>query len=183
MSRSDQLISPKTPGLLTRAELGLHLQVGRNEIPKILARFELSPVERHFPWRSIWRQLLGLAPADEEQELWLQQQLQTIDWVARQTGSAASTVRRKLREGSFDYPAPAVDLGDRQVASRSRRWIPAQILARKRGERVPVFSSVEPFQRVGEELMGNSGGYILSEDQAPNNVFAAMIQHNAQAAR
>lgn len=173
------LITPRTPGLLTREEFASYLQVGINEIPIIVVRFELEPVEGRFPWRSIWRQVMGIEPADPEQEQLLRQQLQGIGWVARQVGRGASTVRRKVREGRFEYPAPVVDLGNPEIDSRLKRWLPAQILARKRGDDVPVFSTVEPVRRADAGQNTASDGQEELAGGPENNVFAEIIRAGA----
>jgi hypothetical protein len=181
MLHAPSIIEPRTPGLLSRRELQDYLNVGKNALPGIEARFNLAPVENHFPWRTIWRQVLRLEPADDEDALLLREQLQPIDWVARRIGGSPSSVRAKLRDGSFGYPWPVVDLGAADVVSRSRRWIPAQIRAAILGDPAPSFTSVEPIPRDPEPTAGprdarQAGGGIASSD----NAFARMVRNNAK---
>lgn len=138
-----EVIAPKTPGLLTRTELADYLHTSRNAIPSIIDRFGLVPVEDRFAWRVIWRQVLGLEPDGPEQEALLRQSLQPIDWVAARIGKRPSTVRNRLRAGRFAFPA-AVELGDPKTAPRSRRWIPASVLARCQGIEPPAFKTIRP---------------------------------------
>lgn len=173
------VIVPKTAGLLTRRELCAYLQVGVNEIPRILERFGLEPVEGGFPSRSVWRQVLGVEPVDEDQERLLMQPLQDINWVARQVGRGVSTVRAKVRGGRFEYPAPIVDLGDPKKTSRMKRWVPEQILARKLGDAVPVFRAVEPLRRDDWPRSAPGDGPKSPAEAAANNAFAEMIRSNA----
>jgi hypothetical protein len=184
MPHAPSIIEPRTPGLLSRGELQDYLNVGKNALPGIAERFNLAPVENHFPWRTIWRQILGLQPADEEEVALLREQLQPIDWVARRIGGSQSTVRTKVRGGTFDYPGPAVDLGRPGVASRSRRWIPAQIRAAIDGDTVPLFTPVEPIPRDPDgtampvDARPGAGGIAAS-----HNAFAEMVRHNALKSR
>ena len=149
-------IVPGAPGLLTRQELADLVNVGINEVPSLLGRFHLTPIEGRFPVRSVWRQVLGVEPQDDDEAALLMEQLQPITWVAAQIGKAPSTVRSKLREGTFEYPAPIADLGDPEKTSRSRRWLPEQIRAARRGDPVPTFRAVEPLRPEVESTHASS---------------------------
>jgi hypothetical protein len=146
MPLSIKLIVPETPGLLTRQEFVDWLNVGINEVPRLLGRFHLTPIEGRVPVRSAWRQLLRVEPTDDDEARVLMEQLQPITWIAAQIGRAPSTVRNKLSKGAFEYPGPIVDLGDPEKIGRSRRWLPAQVRAARRGDAVPTFRTVEPFR-------------------------------------
>lgn len=173
-------IVPKTPGLLTRQELADLMNVGINEVPRLLDRFHLTPIEARFPVRSVWRQVLGVEPRDEDEAALLMEQLQPITWVAAQVGKASSTVRSKLSEGTFEYPGPIADLGDAQKTSRSRRWLPAQIRAARRGDPVPVFRAVEPLR---PDARATAEPASEPAPEAVNNAFAEILRLNAEKSR
>jgi hypothetical protein len=173
-----------TPGLLNRVELARYLNVGRNEIPAILRRFAIEPVAGRFPWRSVWRQVLRVEPHDEVQEALLRQQLQKIGWVAAAVQRAPSTVRRRVADDGIGYPAPAVDLGDPEVRSRSRRWIPALILAHQQGRPLPVFRIVEPIEAVASPTTGPGGEPgPAALGTAATSAFAEILRLKAASSR
>ncbi|WP_297976221.1 hypothetical protein [uncultured Amaricoccus sp.] len=173
-------IVPKTPGLLTRQELADLVNVGINEIPRLLGQFHLMPIEGCFPVRSVWRQVLGVEPQDDEDAALLMEQLQPITWVAAQIGKGSSTVRNKLSEGTFEYPGPIADLGDPEKTSRSRRWLPAQIRAARRGDAVPTFRAVEPLR---PEVEASAEPASEPAPEAVNNAFAEILRLNAENSR
>lgn len=183
MSDTVRIIEPATPGLLTRGELADYLNVGKNLVPEIIRRFGLQPVEDRFPERAVWRQVLGVEPADAEEEALLREQLQPITWVAARIGRAASTVRNKLRKGTFGYPAPITDLGNPKIDSRSRRWIPAQIRACRDGEPVPAFIPVAPIQSAVGQKPASKNAQETAPEQAIHNAFGQILGYNAEASR
>jgi hypothetical protein len=184
MLHAYSFIEPTTPGLLSQRELQDYLNVGKNALPGIVERFDLAPVENHFPWRTIWRQILRLEPADEEEAMLLREQLQPIDRVAGMIGRSRSCVRAKLRDGTFGYPGPVADLGAADVVSRSRRWLPAQIRAAILGEAVPLFTAVEPIPRAPMTAGRPVDAEPAAGGVAPsNNAFARMVQNNAKESR
>lgn len=186
MSRAAiQTIEPKTPGLLTRQELASYLQVDYDAVPDIARRFGLTTVEDHFPERAVWRQVLGLEPIDEAAADLLRQQLQDIGWVSRRVGKATSTIRDKIRAGTFQY-SPGVQLGavvaDRP-APRTRRFVPALIEAQRCDDPVPDFRIIAALpvppadaeQRPSIQLEGSHAPLATAAVEAvpgdPNNVF------------
>lgn len=178
MRNAHPVITPRNGDLLTREELRAYLDVGRNRIPAIVSRFDLQPIENLFPFRSVWRQILGLEPCDPEQEALLREPLRPLGWVADQAGRGHSTVRAKVRNGRFEYPAPVVDLGDSDKVSRSKRWLAPQIRAAMRGEGIPSFRIIAP-------ILHSRSGYSLSEiglkseNQASiHNVFSKILHSN-----
>jgi hypothetical protein len=177
MPKPIKIIDPKTPGLLTRCDFAEFLNVGINEVPRLVRQFHLTPLEGHFPVRSVWRQVLCLEPQGDDDEALLMEQLQPITWVAAQIGRAASTVRDKLRDGTFEYPAPIADLGDPEKTSRSRRWLPAQILAARNGDPVPMFRAVEPLRPDDE---APAGPVQKPPPEAVNNAFAEVVRLSAK---
>ncbi|WP_299130049.1 hypothetical protein [uncultured Amaricoccus sp.] len=56
---------PATPGLPSRSEFADWLNVGINEIPRLLRPFGPTPIEGDLPARSIRRPLLAVELADE----------------------------------------------------------------------------------------------------------------------
>ena len=168
-------IIPKTPGLLTRSEFADWLNVGVNEVPRLLAQFDLTTLEGHVPVGSVMRQVLGVAPRDDDETSMLMEQLQPIAWVAAQVGKAPSTVRSKLAAGSFEYPGPIVDLGDPEKRSRSRRWLPAQIRAARNGDPIPAFA---PADQPGEDPASDASAAPDVAPDAANNAFAAIARLN-----
>lgn len=174
------IIEPRTPGLLTRREFASWLNVGINEVPRLMRQFHLTPIEGRFPVRSIWRQVLGVEPQDEASAALLMEQLQKITWVAAQVGKASSTVRGKLNAGDFEYPGPIVDLGDPAKTSRSRRWLPAQIRAAQGGEPVPAFRAVEP---LGADAGAAANPAFDPGSDTVNNAFAEILRLNASHSR
>lgn len=175
-----KIITPETPDLLTREEFADLVNVGINEVPRLLCQFHLTPLEGRFPVRSVWRQVLGVEPQDEDEAALLMEQLQPITWVAAQIGKASSTVRSKLSEGTFEYPRPIADLGDPKKTSRSRRWLPAQIRAARNGDPVPTFRAVAPFRPEGEATAEPASE---AAPDAVNNAFAEILRLNAKNSR
>lgn len=184
MLDAPSIIEPKTPGLLSRRELQDYLNVGKNALPGIVERLNLTPLENRFPWRSIWRQILHLEPADDAEAMLLREQLQPIDWVTRKIGAKPSTIRAKIRAGTFGYPGPVVDLAPSDVVSRSKRWVPAQIRAAIQGDPVPLFTPVEPIPRDPEVRTRPVAAKPAAGGIAPsNNAFAQMVRNNANKSR
>lgn len=165
-------IVPATPGLLTRSEFADWLNVGINEVPRLLAQFDLTPIEGRIPVRSVCRQVMKIEPRDDDEIALLMEQLQPIAWVAAQVGKGHSTVRSKLARSSFDYPGPIADLGGTEKRSRSRRWLPAQIRAARNGDPIPTFERVEALR--------DAAGTVTPEvaADAANNVFAQIVRLN-----
>jgi hypothetical protein len=180
MPTAVKIIVPGTSGLLTRQELADWLNVGINEVPRLLRRFHLTPIEGRFPVRSVWRQVLGVEPQDDDEAALLMERLQPITWVARQIGKAPSTVRNRLSEGTFEYPGPIADLGDPKKTSRSRRWLPAQIRAARRGDPVPTFRAVEPLR---PDVEASAEPAAEPAPEAVNNAFAEILRLNAENSR
>jgi len=132
-------------GFLTREEMGFYLRVGKNEVAGIAKRFGLRPLEGLFPERALWRQILGLEPVTAQGEDLLRLQLQDIHWVAGRTGRAVSTLRNRIRSGSFNYP-PGVQLGAISPGRtpRLRRWLPEVIEAAREGR---ALAGIRPVPR------------------------------------
>ena len=180
MDNKHPIIESLAEDLLTRDHLRKYLGVGRNRIPEILERFELHPVEGKFPIRAVWRQILWIEPVDAEQEALLREHLRPTGWVAAQVRRGHSTVRTKLREHRFEYPEPAVDLGDPDADSRSKRWIPAQIRAATLGDDVPRFPVAAPHRALEARLY--LAGTVTNPDgpTCVNNAFARILHDNAR---
>ena len=173
-------IVPATPGLLTRSEFATWMNVGLNEVPRLLGQFRLVPIEGRIPVRSVCRQVMGVEPRDDEEVAVLMEQLQPASWVAAQIGKGRSTVRTKLATGAFEYPGPIADLGAPEKRSRSRRWLPAQIHAARNGDPIPIFEPVEsPRGDGGTEAAPASE---ITAD-AVNNAFARILQLNDRNSR
>lgn len=184
-----EIIIPKTSGLLSSQELGQYLSVGRNEIPGIAQRFSLMRLEGHFPERDVWRKILGVEPEDDDAVALLRTQLQDINWVAARIGRAASSVRRRVQNGTFDYPY-GVQLGDVSKDGpkpRLRRWLPAVIIATKLGDEIAGLRAVEARETdpsAAADEGGNSDANTHEAQSKPtqNNVFSRIAQDNDQSA-
>jgi hypothetical protein len=126
---SEPLIS-KTLGMMTRTELSVYLNVGINEVPKIIERFKLPIIEDHVPERSVWNLILKLNPHDEAAENALRIPLRDINWLSQKTGKSAFNIRSKIKNRTFQYPL-GVQLGaesEDKFPPRLRRWPQAIIL-------------------------------------------------------
>lgn len=168
-------IVPATPGLLTRSEFADWLNVGINEIPRLLGQFCLAPIEGRIPVRSVFRQVMKIEPRDDDEVAVLMEQLQPASWVAAQIGKGRSTVRTKLATGAFEYPGPIADLGAPEKRSRSRRWLPAQIRAARNGDPIPTFERVEAL-RDAAGTATQPAPEVAAD--AANNVFAQIVRLN-----
>ena len=186
-------ISPKTPGLLTRKELAAYLNVDCDAIPDIARRFGLTILEDHFVERVVWKQILGLAPADDEAAGLLRQQLQDIAWVSRRVGKAPSTIRDKIRMGTFEY-SHGVQLGAiiaGKSAPRTRRFIPSLIAAQRIGDPAPDFRAVaarpvppgdmetQPTDPPDQSDAASVPGASAEASGSKNNVLAQIAGSNA----
>jgi hypothetical protein len=189
-----EIIQPKTPGLLARKELARFLAVDRDEIPGIVCRFGLRLLEDRFIERDVWRQVLGLEPVDDVAGELLRQRLRNIAWVGCRIGKAPSTVRDKIRRGTFEY-SDGVQLGadkpDR-APPRMRRFVPALIEAQRCGAEAP-FREVHRrpvVAQAAEELTDPAAAsettpeaVSTAEDpaqDAPHIVFGQMVRDKAQ---
>ncbi|MZR14574.1 hypothetical protein GQE99_16260 [Maritimibacter sp. DP07] len=137
-------VVPAVPVGLTRSELGTWLGIGKNEVGKVIARFGLVSLEGYFPERDIWEKILEVQPTTDTAAWALREPLADVHWVAWMTGKRPSTIRNKVRAGTFDYGA-GVQLGARTgtVNARLRRWNRECIRARREGRAEPEFMRVE----------------------------------------
>lgn len=187
-----KLIKPLKPGLLNPEELTDYLNVGRNDVPAIARRFGLLVLEGLYVETVIWRQIHGLEPADDEAADLLRHQLQGIRWVAGRVGRAPSTIRNRIRAGTFNYPC-GVQLGhdapDRR-APRTRRWLPEVIEAARAGRPLQQLRSVKPIP-VETDLPAASRPSCRREKEAgedcsdpdQNNILAQIVGDNARPSR
>lgn len=150
-------LAPETPGFLTSSELQFYLQVGKNEVAAIARRFDIPKREGRFREADVWRQLLELAPASDDAVSLLRVQLQDINWVADRLGRAASTIRDRIRNGSFGYPC-GVQLGGGRVRTpRLRRWLPGHFEAALTGR------ELTDLRRVPRRMEGAALARALAE--------------------
>jgi hypothetical protein len=120
----------KTAGMMTRNELRGFLKIGINEVPKIIARFDLPVIEGRIPERAIWNLILKLDPQDETAANALRVPLKDINWLSRTTGKSVSNIRSKIKNKTFEYSL-GIQLGVEradQPSPRLRRWPQATIL-------------------------------------------------------
>ncbi|WP_127902401.1 hypothetical protein [Solirhodobacter olei] len=193
MAHSDEIpsIQPKTPGLLTREECAKFLNVGHNEISGIMRRFEVPALEGLYPERAIWKRILGVEPRDEPAMQALRLQLQDINWMVKTIGESASSIRRKIAAGTFDWPT-GIQLGclraDRKPP-RLRRWMPRVVLARRDAVDLTSLQFLEdvmadaPEAEAGDVQSARiSDAYPTDQDREDpeNNVFAQIVRDNAQ---
>jgi hypothetical protein len=132
----------KRPGFFTRSELSRWLGASRNSVQEIARRFNIRSIEGLYPEDEIFRKVLGIAVNGDAERALLRVPLKNARWVSRETGVPGSTLRRKVREGSFAYTC-GIQLGAVSTdgcAARSRRWIPCIVQALARGEEPPHFT-------------------------------------------
>ncbi|MGR3454604.1 hypothetical protein [Pseudooceanicola sp.] len=171
---------PRDPGFLSPGELGTWLGVSRNSVADIAERFGLHSIEGRFPEAEVFRKILGIDPRDEQDRVRLRRPLEGARWLSRRTGVPASTVRAKIRKGTFGYPlgVQLSETSDDGAEPRSRRWLPCVIDAIAEGKAPPDFEQVTTEMTQGPaEMRGISG-----DPGAPNNVFARIARGNDQGA-
>ncbi len=170
----------RRPGFFTAAELGTWLAVSRNSVVDIAERFGLRAIDRRFPEAEVYRKILGIDPRDEQDRARLRRPLEGVGWLSRRTAVPASTIRAKVRDGTFGYPL-GVQLSEPShngVEPRSRRWIPCIIDALAEGMEPPAFEQV-----TSETTEAPAGMCEDSDGSAvPNNVFARIACSNNQVA-
>lgn len=170
----------RAPGFFAPGELGTWLGVSRNSVAEIAERFGLRAIEGRYPEAEVYRKILGIEPRDDQDRDLLRRPLEGTGWLSRKTGVPASTVRAKVRKGTFAYPL-GVQLSETSEGGaepRSRRWIPCLIESLAEGMALPDF--VQVARKTDErpvERSGNSGG-----SGRPNNVFAQIARGDAQGA-
>jgi hypothetical protein len=163
------IVAQEKPGFFNRAELCVYLRVGRNELRSIVARFDLVPIDGHYPERRVWRQILEVEPTSDEGAELLRVRFMEIDWVAKCLEKAPSTVRNQIAGGTFRY-STGVQLGneDKGRHARLRRWCAPLFLAQIKGN-VPDFVRSVPRLRLAATPIG-------LPDLPENN---AAIPHNS----
>jgi hypothetical protein len=168
-------LEPATPGFLTPSELQFYLRVGKNEVSAIAHRFDIPRREGRYREADVWAQLFEVAPTSEAGMALLRVQLQDITWVAGRLGRSASTIRERLRSGSFDYPC-GVQLG--QEGSRTprlRRWLPGPFEAALAEEALTDLRFVP--RRVGAACATHRGSVRVEDTDVrpePGAIFAAI---------
>ena len=134
-------ITLRTPGVMTTAELAAWLQIGKNSVPQLAARFGIREItgnakNHRFPVHNVLRKILGVTPQTPEDLQSLLVPLQKVSWVSLMTGLSVSAISANVCEKRGAPPAP-IELtvtGQDQAPARGRRWIPAQIEAHLRGD-------------------------------------------------
>lgn len=181
-------VEATTPGLWSREELSNYLNVGHNEIPRIAERFSIPVIEGHFAERTVWRQLFGIDPRDDAAAELLRLQLQDINWLSREIGRAASTIRNRIKAGTFGYPI-GVQLGETSkdgVPPRLRRWMPWEIPVAQSLTDAPALRRVTPIRAAGADALSTTprSGPETHTDAVvptdPNNVFATIAGGNTR---
>ena len=172
--------TPREPGFFAQSELATWLGVSRNSVADIADRFGLRPLEGRFPEAEVYRKILRIDPRDDHDRDCLRRPLEGSGWLSRTTGVPASSIRSRVRNGSFDYPL-GVQLSETSEGGaepRSRRWIACVIEALADGREPPSFAQVggEP-TATPREMPGCADG-----SGAPNNVFARIARGNDSAA-
>lgn len=175
--KSKQAFKQRRPGFYTATELGDWLGVSRNSVPEIAERFGLKRSEGNYPEADVWRKILGIDPRHEADRELLRRPLAASEWVARKTGTPPSTLRSKVKQGTFEYPL-GVQLGeasDDRGAPRSRRWIPCIIDALSDGRQPPDFREVRP---LGVASTPAEEAQTGPENSPANNAFARIASSN-----
>lgn len=170
----------RDPGFFALGELGIWLGVSRNSVAEIAERFGLCAMEGRYPEAEVYRKILGIEPRDDQDRDLLRRPLEGSGWLSRKTGVPASTIRAKVRKGTFAYPlgVQLSETSDGGAKPRSRRWIPCVIEPLAEGKAPPDFAKdAHKTAERPEEMSGSSDG-----SGRPNNVFARIAHGNAQCA-
>ncbi|MFZ3584857.1 hypothetical protein ACOI1H_22290 [Loktanella sp. DJP18] len=177
-----QEFKQKRPGFYSGKELAIWLGVSRNSIPDVAERFRITSIEGLYPEADVWRRILMISPRHEDDRRLLRKPLQGSVWLARRTGVPSSTVRAKIRKGTFEYPR-GVQLSEAKEDGgppRSRRWIPCIIEALADGRQPPEFEYVE---RVDASCFFEKNGAKKPVHLIANNVFAQIVHDKAEIAQ
>jgi hypothetical protein len=182
---SDPLI-PKTPGMLTRRELRAFLNIGVNEVPKIIERFGLPLIEDHVPEHSVWNLILHLDPQDDGAADALRVPLRDINWLSQMTGKSVSNIRSKIKSKTFQYPS-GVQLGVEgtdKSTPRLRRWPEAIILPLLSGCPSPNFDQIVSNDSSLEQPDCTAVESAKTESKnAGDNVFGEIASLSAQSSQ
>lgn len=180
--KSRQEFKQKRLGFYSCKELAIWLGVSRNSIDEIALRFRLTAIEGLYPEANVWRKIFSINPRHEDDRRILRDPLQGSGWVARRIGVPSSTVRAKIRKGTFEYPT-GVQLADPQSGGgspRSRRWIPCIIEALADGSEPPDFEYIEH----GDPTFPLENNSAREPIRGPtNNVFKQIAVGNAEVAQ
>jgi len=163
----------KTPGVMTASELAAWAQIGKNSVQQLVSRFgirEITAGKRglRFSAPLVLKNVIGIAPQSREELDQMLVPLQKASWVAQLTGLSVSTINAAACANRSGLPAP-VELtrtDPDQAAPRSRRWVPAQVIAHLNGEDVPFTTQAHESPRGA------------SDDD--RNVFPAFSAANAE---
>lgn len=173
-----QNFKQRKQGFFDQSELAAWLGVSPNSVPRIAKRFNLTDLDGSYPEAAVWRKVLGIIPRHEDDRALLRRPLKCSAWFAIKTGLPRSTIRRKIRAGTLEYPV-GVQLAvesEGGFAPRSRRWIPSIIEAMAQGKAPPAFDQVET-ENAGLPL-GPAGDVELPPPPAIN-VFEQIVRSSA----
>lgn len=173
-------VTLRTPGVMSTAEFAAWAQVGKNTIPQLVTRFGIREItgnakNHRYPAHDVLRKILGVTPRTSEDMERLLPPLQKVSWVAQMTGLSVSTISANVCEkrSALPFPIELTITGPDQAPARSRRWIPAQIEAHLRGDRIPFFASHTPVRNASSKRVPDPA----------RNVFAAICDSNAEVSR
>ncbi|WP_372921561.1 hypothetical protein [Roseovarius sp.] len=173
-------ISLKTPGVMSTAELAKWAQVGKNTVPRLVARFGLREITQfsknhRFPVHDVLRKVLGVTPETPEDLERLLTPLQKVSWVSQTTGMSVSAISASVCEkrGPLPYPVQLSVTGQDQAPARGRRWVPAQVEAHLRGDPIPFLASQTSLPKAPSKHAPPSA----------RNVFAEICGSNAEVSR
>ncbi len=88
----------------TLIQLSTWSTFGRNEIAPLLSRFGIKPLGKKYPMMRIYREVLGLDPADTAEALIAGAGLMRVGEVAERFGVSDEHLLGLLRRGKNDYP-------------------------------------------------------------------------------
>lgn len=174
------MVTLRTPGILTTAELAAWAQIGKNSVPQLVTRFRIREItgnakNHRFPLHDVLRKILGVSPQTPEDLDRLLIPLQKASWVAQMIGLSVSTISASVCEEKGVLPSP-VELtvtGSDRAPARGRRWIPAQIEAHLRGDLIPFLAPQTTTRKAPPK-----------RTPAPaRNVFEAICNSNAEVSR
>lgn len=173
---ADQALRPRSPVVMTVAELAAWANVSRNSVRRIVCHFGLREITGHsrhqkYSTIEIMRRVLDVEVQNEAELALLLRPLQGVAWVSRQTGISTSTLAARALDTEAQKPLRAISLFACEsggAAGRARRWVPAEVAAFVRGETVSF----------GGNLQGPT-----HRTATVGNAFAALWTTNAGDAR
>ena len=170
----------RTPAVMSTAELASWAQIGKNAVPRLVAKFGIKEItgsakNQRFGVHDVMRKIIGVAPETPEDLQRLLMPLQKAIWVAQITGQSVSAINAAVCEkrNGVPFPIELTATSRDQAAARGRRWIPSQVEAHLHGNSIPFIP----------QTIAPTASAQKPPPDPRCNVFAAICGSNAEVSR